>query len=74
MIPSKYLYDKARKSATELMLDGFKVKFATRGDFDVQYPNITVRFLNKVYHFSDPSWEVVIKQLETLRSNVFNKI
>jgi hypothetical protein len=70
MTPTHDQYEKAKEFIAELMLDGFDVKLATKGDFEVQYPNITVERNGHVYHFSDPSWDVVIKQLKSLHQRV----
>ena len=66
MIPTHQQFENAKLYASRLILAGYTVKFRTRGNFGVQYPNITIQRNKKVYHFSEPDWNVVVKQLKTL--------
>jgi len=70
MIPSEEQYQDAKNLLADLELEGFKTNLRTIGNFEAQYPNITVEREGYVYHFSDPSWYVVIKQLKSLRQRL----
>ncbi len=61
--PSKEQFETTKWLCTVLHGSGHKVQLAFKGDLETKWPAIKVRYHGKLYHLSDPDWNVVNKQL-----------
>lgn len=73
MIPSDNQLKESKMMCNTLKLCGFSVSFSlcvSPHCSAIKYPKILVMKGDKLYHFSDPDWNVVNRQLQSLLQNV----
>lgn len=73
MIPTNNQFVDAHILCQAIELFGFKATVGLRSNMHctaIKYASIIISNANKTYHFSDPDWDVINKQLMTLLENI----
>lgn len=72
-MPTQYQYETVKSQINDLMQYENVVGVFQIGERKNGYPpRIIILREGKVYHFSDPDWNVVIKQLKFLENKIKN--